>query len=154
MPLGFRPIGFVPRSIPLGLLAALLLALPSCQTGGGGSKPPIPYEEIQGNLERAYDNLEQGIQGGSLDQVPALCNALSVEMDRLEEQTKAFGLLEREKINLQLATARRGVESIARTAPASGDAELLKAQLQPVTESIHEITGLLGQLAIASKSSQ
>ena len=41
------------------LLAAIsLLALPACQSAGGGTQqPPIPYEELQGNLQRAYDNL-------------------------------------------------------------------------------------------------
>ncbi len=149
-----RLIRFVPRSFPRLLLTASLLALASCQAGGDASKTPIPYEEIQGNLERAYGSLEQGIRGGSMDQVPSLCSALSGEMDRVEEQTKGIGFVEREKIKLQLATARHGVDSIARTAPASGDAELLKAQLEPVTEAVHEITGLLGQLAAASKSSQ
>jgi hypothetical protein len=142
------------RPAPAVLLAASLLALVSCEPGGGGSKPPIPYEEIQGNLESAYGNLEAGIQGGSMDQVPSLCNALSAELDRVEEQTKGLGILEREKIRLQLSTARHNIDSIARTAPVSGDVDLLKAQLQPVDEAVHEITGLLGQLAAASKSAQ
>jgi hypothetical protein len=136
------------------LLVASLLALVSCQPVGGGSKPPIPYEEIQGSLESAYGNLEAGIQGGSMEQVPSLCNALSAELDRVEEQTRGLGILEREKIRIQLSTARHNVDSIARTAPVSGDVDLLKAQLQPVDEAVHEITGLLGQLAAASKSAQ
>ena len=150
-PLVARTIG---RSAPFVLLVASLLMLASCQSTGGGSGPPIPYEEIQGNLETAYGNLEAGIESGSMEQVPSLCNALSTELDRVEEQTKSLGILEREKIRLQLATARHNVDGIARTAPVSGDVDLLKSQLQPVNDAVHEITGLLGQLAAASKSAQ
>jgi hypothetical protein len=139
-------------SFPVLAASLVLLALPACQSGGGSSQPPIPYEELQGNLQRAYDNLEQGVRTGPVDQVPALCNALSAELDRLDEATKSMGFLEREKMKIQIATARNGLNDISRSAPAMGDGEVLQGNLKPISDSIHEMTDLLGKLAAASKS--
>jgi hypothetical protein len=133
-------------------VAFLLLALPSCGgIGGGGSAPPVPYEEIRGNLDRAYTDLNGAIEGGTFDRVPTLCTALGAELDRAEEAAKRWGILEREKMNLALATARHGLQDVSRTAPASGDPELLRAQLRPVGEAVQQAEALLDQAAEATK---
>ncbi len=139
--------------IPALLTALALLAVPACQSAGGGSQqPPVPYEELQGNLQHAYDSLEQGVRSGPVDQVPALCNAVSAELDHVEEATKSVGFLEREKIKIQIATARNGLNDISRAAPAMGDGEVLQGNLKPISDSVQEINDLLGKLAAASKS--
>lgn len=139
--------------IPVLVAALMLLALPACQSAGGGSQqPPVPYEELQGNLQRAYDNLEQGVRSGPVDQVPALCSAVSTELDHVDQATGSMGFLEREKIKIQIATARNGLNDISRSAPAMGDGEVLQGNLKPITDSVHEINDLLGRLAAASKT--
>jgi hypothetical protein len=134
--------------------ALVLLAVAGCSgVGGGGSPPSVPYDELKGNLAQAYDDLSRGIDGGAFDRVPSLCTALGVELDRVEAAAKRWGILEREKMNLAIATARRALQSVARTAPATGDAELLRAQLRPVGEAGEQAEGLLDQAAAATQSS-
>lgn len=144
-----RDGGLRPGIWALGLL---LFALPSCGgIGGGGSAAPVPYEEIKGNLERAYGDLDGAIEGSAFDRVPALCTALGTQLDRAEEAAKGWGILEREKMNLALATARHGLRDVSRTAPASGDPELLRAQLRPVGEAVQQAEELLRQAAEATQ---
>ncbi len=145
--------GFAGLPIPALLAVLPLLALTACQSVGGGSQqPPIPYEELQGNLQQAYNNLEQGVRSGPVDKVPALCNAVSAELDHVEQATGSMGFLEREKIKIQIATARNGLNDISRAAPAMGDGEVLQGNLQPISDAVQSITDLLGKLAAASKS--
>lgn len=128
-------------AVPLLLVAALA----SCQGTGGGGGTPIPYEQLRGDLERAYGAVEQTISAGSFDQVASYSDALSRELDRIEGATRRWGFLEREKMKLHIATARRGIQTVVRTAPVSGDIELLQAQLRPVGESVQEVSALLAQ---------
>jgi hypothetical protein len=136
------------RGATAGASVVLVAVLASCQ--GTGGTPPIPYEQLRGNLDRAYASVEQTIDAGSFDQVPSYCDALSREFDGIEEATKGWGFLEREKMKLQIATARRGLQTVVRAAPASGDVQLLKDQLRPLGESVHEVSALLAQAAASA----
>ena len=130
-----------------------LFLLSSCGgLGGGGSSPPVPYEEVRGNLERAYNALNQAVGSGAFDRVPQLGSSLGAELDRAEAAAKPWGILEREKMNLALASARRGLKEVVRTAPATADPEFLRALLRPVGEGVQQALGLLDQAAAASKS--
>jgi len=141
------------RGAAAGAAVALAGALASCQGTGGSAAPPVPYEELRGNLGRAYAALQQAVAAGPIDQVPASCDAFSRELDRIEAATKRWGILEREKMKIQIATARRGVQAVARSAPVSGDVELLQAQLRPLGEAVAEVNVLLDQAAAQSKVS-
>lgn len=146
-----RPLlgGRTPRAALAGL--SLLLLVSCSGIGGGGSSPPVPYGEVKGNLQRAYDELDRAIESSTFDRVPSLCTALGAALDRAEEAAKRWGILEREKMNLALATARHGLRDVARTAPATGDPELLRAQLRPVGEAVQQAEELLDQAAEATK---
>jgi hypothetical protein len=140
------------RTPSVALAVLSLLFLTSCGgIGARDSSPPVPYEEVKGDLQRAYDQLDRAIESSTFDRVPALCTALGVELDRAEEAAKRWGILEREKMNLALATARHGLQGVARTAPASGDPELLRANLRPVGEAVQQAEELLDQAAEATK---
>jgi hypothetical protein len=144
------PVG---RAVGAAMAALSLFALASCgSVGGGGGSPPVPYEELSGNIRRAYDNLNRAIESSTFDRVPSLCSSLDAELDRAETAAKRWGILEREKMNLALASARHGLQEVSRTAPASGDPELLRAQLRPVGEAVQQAVGLLDQAAAATKS--
>lgn len=135
------------------LAAAALLLVTSCSgLGSSGSAPPVPYEEVKGNVDRAYNDVSQAINGGTFDRVPDLCTALSAELDRAETASKGWGILEREKMNLALASARHGIEDVSRTAPAAGDPSLLQAELKPVGDAVQQVESLLEQAAQATKS--
>lgn len=143
----------VGRAARAAIAALSLIALTSCGgIGGGGSAPPVAYDELKGSLERAYDSLNQAIENSSFDRVPSLCTGLNAELDRAEAASKGWGILEREKMNLALATARHGLQDVSRTAPASGDPELLREQLRPVGEAVQQALGLLDQAAAATKT--
>lgn len=134
--------------------AALLLGavLASCQSVGADPTPPAAYGQLKAGLEAAYAGVEQTISAGTLDQVPASCDALSRELDKVEEGTKHWGILEREKLKLQIATARHGLQAVVRAAPVSGDAQLLQDELKPVGEAVQEVGALLGQAAAPRSS--
>lgn len=150
-----RPSGPLPggRTTRVWIAAVSLLALTSCGSlGGGGGSSPAAYNELKGDLARAYENLNRAIESSTFDRVPALCATLGAQLDRAEAAAKSWGILEREKMNLALATARHGLQDVSRTAPASGDPELLRAQLRPVGEAVQQALSLLEQAAEAAKS--
>lgn len=130
----------------------LAVALASCQGVGADPTPPGDYGRMKGALEAAYAGVQQTITAGSFDQVPASCDALSRQLDRVEEGTKHWGILERQKLKLQVATARRGLQAVVRAAPVSGDAQLLLDELGPVGDAVQEVGALLGQAAAQGSS--
>lgn len=144
------PVGRAAQAV---MAACSLVLLASCGSlGGGGGSSTVSYDELKGSLGRAYDSLNQAIESGTFDRVPSLCTGLSAELDRAETAAKSWGILEREKMNLALATARHGLQDVSRTAPASGDPELLRDQLRPVGEAVRQALDLLDQAAAATKS--
>jgi len=146
-----RPLG-LPRAARASLAAVALLLAPSCGgTGTSGGAPPIPYDQVRGDVDRAYSDVSQAIDSGSFDRVPSLCTALGAELDRAETAAKGWGILEREKMNLALASARHGIQDVSRTAPAAGDPELLRAELRPVGDAVQQVESLLAQAAQATQ---
>lgn len=140
-----------PWMLPVAVLAAGV-ALASCQSVGADPTPPAAYGQMKAGLEAAYAGVEQAISTAPLEQVPAACDALSRELDKVEEGTKHWGILEREKLKLQIATARHALQAVVRAAPVSGDPQLLQDQLRPVGDAVREVTALLGQAAAPRSS--
>lgn len=124
-----------------GLLLAALIGVGACQRGGGGASGPA-FADLRGRLESARIQLHAAVEQNSLERVPALDRALGAELDAIESRGSSLDLMQRESLALQIASARRCLTAIDRYV-ASGDIELVSAQLQQLDPTLREVDTIL-----------
>ena len=123
-------------------ILATLVAVSSCQWAGDTKAVRVPFREVKQRVEEAHSSLAAAVEDGSVEDVPALDQALNAELDAAMGQSSAMNLLDREHLSINVATARRCLTDMDRYAQ-SGDVELLRAQFHQLEPTMAEIEVLL-----------
>ncbi|HLF05599.1 MAG TPA: hypothetical protein VI893_00230 [Thermoplasmata archaeon] len=121
---------------------ALVTLLASCGWAGDDKAVRVPFAQIKQQIAEAHSNLKRAVDEGSLDRLPALQRNFNAQLDAVSAQSSAMNLLDREHLLLNLATVRRCLTEIDRFA-ASGDVELVRAQVSQLDPTMEEIATLL-----------
>jgi hypothetical protein len=141
------------RLPPLGLAAALLLALAGCQTLAGSGEGKAEFVEHRAKLGEDRVAVEGCANQGDLSSLRTRFGAIRTRLDAIESQTSAMNLLDRQHAALQIATARRNMTEAERWIDA-GDAESARAEVTRLGGTLLEIEAILARTIRGSKTDE
>ena len=124
------------------VLFAVLLAAPSCQWAGDQGAAKASFAVIRQQIDDVNSRITTAIQNGEADRITALDRDMNAALDAARNQSSAMNLLDREHLNINMATAKRCLTDMDRYAQ-SGDVDLLRAQAAQLNPTINEIRVLL-----------
>jgi len=124
------------------VLFAALLAAPSCQWAGDRSAAKASFTVIRQQIDDVNGRIVSAIQGGEADRIPSLDRDMNVALDSATNQASAMNILDREHLNINVATAKHCLTDMDRYAQ-TGDMDLLRAQAAQLAPTISEIRVLL-----------
>ena len=131
-------------------LAALLLPV-SCQWAGDTKAVKVSFAALRTQVDDVNTRLNNAIQNNEPERVPALDKEMNAVLDQTMSQASAMNLMDRERLSIAVATARRCMTDMDRYA-SSGDIELLRAQAQQLAPTVSEIQQLLDRAERTTKA--
>lgn len=138
------------RLSPLGLAAALLLALAGCQTLAGSGEGKSQFVEHRAKLAEERAAVERAASQGDLASVRARIAAIRTRLSAIESQSSAMNLIDRQHLALQAATARRTMTEAERWLDA-GDAESVRTEVGKLGGNLIEVDTILDRTIRGSK---
>lgn len=138
------------RLSPLGLTAALFLALAGCQTLAGTGEGKSQFVELRAKLAEDRVAIEGYGNQGDLSSLRTRFGAIRSRLDAIESQTSAMNMLDRQHAALQLATARRNMTETERWIDA-GDAESARSEVTRLRTTLLELEAILARTIRGSK---
>ena len=130
------------RLSPLGLAAALLLALAGCQTMAGSGEGKAEFVEHRQKLAAERSALEGAASQGDLATVRTHLGSIRSRLGAIESRSSAMNMLDRQHVALQIATARRTMTETERWID-SGDADAVRTEVGELGGILNEVDTLL-----------
>jgi len=124
------------------LLLAALLGAPSCQWADDTGAAKASFAVIRQQIDDVSARISSAVQNGEADRIPALDRDMNAALDAARNQSSAMNLLDREHLNINVATAKQCLSGMDRYAQ-SGDNDLLRAQAAQLAPTVSEIRVLL-----------
>ena len=140
------------RATWLWIALGTVLMTASCQWAGDTKAVKVSFAALKTQLEDVNTRLTNAIQSNETDRVAGLDKELNAVLDAAMNQASAMNIMDREHLSIAVATARRCITDMDRYA-ASGDADLLKAQVQQLAPTVADIQELLDRAERTTKAS-
>ncbi|HET9252052.1 MAG TPA: hypothetical protein VFP58_08055 [Candidatus Eisenbacteria bacterium] len=138
------------RLSPLGLTAALLLALAGCQTLAGSGEGKSQFVEHRAKLGEERAAIERAAVQGDLTSIRTQITAIRTRLATIESQSSAMNMIDRQHLAIQGATARRIMAEAERWMDA-GDAESVRTEVDRLGGTLIEIDTILDRTIRGSK---
>jgi len=140
------------RATWLWIALGTVLMTASCQWAGDTKAVKVSFAALKTQLDDVNTRLTNAIQSNETDRVAGLDKELNAVLDAAMNQASAMNIMDREHLSIAVATARRCITDMDRYA-ASGDADLLKAQVQQLAPTVADIQELLDRAERTTKAS-
>ena len=140
------------RATWLWIALGAVLMTASCQWAGDTKAVKVSFAALKTQLDDVNTRLNNAIQNNETDRIQSLDKELNTVLDAAMDQASAMNLMDREHLSISVATARRCLTDMDRYA-ASGDIDLLKAQVQQLAPTVTEIQELLDRAERTTKAS-
>jgi hypothetical protein len=136
--------------IAAALIAGSLIAS-SCQWAGDAKAVKVDFAALKAQIVDVNTRLSSAIQNNEADKVAGLDKEMNAVLDAAMNQASAMNIMDREHLSIAVATARRCLTDMDRYS-ASGDMDLIRAQVQQLAPTVTEIQDLLDRAERTTKA--
>jgi hypothetical protein len=136
--------------VAAALIAGSLIAS-SCQWAGDAKAVKVDFGALKAQIVDVNTRLTSAIQNNEADKVAGLDKEMNAVLDAAMNQASAMNIMDREHLSIAVATARRCLTDMDRYS-ASGDMDLIRAQVQQLAPTVTEIQDLLDRAERTTKA--
>ncbi len=116
----------------------MALGASSCETLGGSGKSGADFAQSRVEFAASRSAVNRAAMEGDVQAVATSLRAIGSQLDAIEKRNSGINLMDRENLNIQIATGRRTITETNRWVSVN-DAEAVRsqvAQLDPILANI------------------
>jgi hypothetical protein len=131
------------------LAALLALGASSCETLSGSGQSGADFAQSRAELAASRSALNRAAMDGDLPAVATSLRGVGSQFDAIEKKNSSMNLMDRENLNIQIATGRRIITETSRWVSVN-DADAVRSQVSELDPILVKIDALLDRAVKSS----